>query len=167
MKYVFAFIFISVLCVSGYCQKPQLKKNSEELIYSFITIDNKTVVIAHEKQQNYVVFRYGTKDKIEIEVIESKTTADKKFKYSFFSKGTQGKFNYLDLNYLCLNIGSIQYVVFEDYVSIHEQPEVGIIITDANIGDRKEIRGVAATKQGTLTGLKESELIEITTNVYR
>lgn len=161
-KLVLYFIFTSSIC---YAQ--QLKKSNEEVIFSFTTLDNKTVTVAYEKQQNYVVVRYGTKEKLEFEVIESKTTGEKKLKYSFYKRGTIQHINYLDLNYLCLNLGSMQYVIFEDYISTHADPEIGIIITDANVGERKEIKGVSATRQGGMRDFKENELVEISTSVYR
>jgi predicted RNA-binding protein len=146
----------------------KVEQAHEEIIYSFVTSENKIVVIAYEKQQNYVVFRYGTNEKVEVEIRESKTTAEKKFKYSFFKRGTPKHTNYLDLNYLNVNVGATQYVIFEDYIALGVEPEIGIIITDANIGDRKEIKGDITTKKGTLNFFKENEdFVEMSTSVFR
>lgn len=160
------------LTFETYAQKVQkvqkITMKNEETIFSFVTTENKTVMVAYEKQQNYVVFRYGTNEKIEVEVRESKTNAEKKFKYSFFKRGTVKHTNYLDLNYLNVNVGSMQYVVYEDYISLGDEPEIGIIITDANVGERKEIKGDLTTKKGSLNFFKENEdFVEMSTNVYR
>lgn len=173
MRYTFIFaISVLISCQFVFAQKKSNPKKvsmqHEETIFSFVTSENKMVVIAFEKQQNYVVFRYGTNEKVEIEIRESKTTAEKKFKYSFFRRGTPKHTNYLDLNYLNVNVGAIQYVIFEDYIALGVEPEIGIIITDANIGDRKEIKGDITTKKGSLNFFKENEdFVEMSTSVFR
>lgn len=170
MRNTFLFVvLLFFLAFKTFAQKAQkITMKHEETIFSFVTSENKTVVIAYEKQQNYVVFRYGTNEKIEVEVRESKTNAEKKFKYSFFKRGTSKHTNYLDLNYLNVNVGSMQYVVYEDYISLGNEPEIGIIITDANIGERVEIKGDFKTKNGSLNFFRENEdFVEISTNVYR
>ncbi|MES2836271.1 MAG: hypothetical protein V4667_02015 [Bacteroidota bacterium] len=173
MRYTFLFVvtlfFLSFDAIAQKGQKTQkVQPQHEEIIYSFVTSENKTVVIAFEKQQNYVVFRYGTNEKVEVEIRESKTTAEKKFKYSFFKRGTPKHTNYLDLNYLNVNVGATQYVIFEDYIALGVEPEIGIIITDANIGDRKEIKGDLTTKKGSLNFFKENEdFVEMSTSVFR
>jgi hypothetical protein len=60
---------------------------NEELIFSFNTKNGKKLVLAKDKENEYIVYRFGTKDKIELEYPEKNKESWSKFTYGYYSRG--------------------------------------------------------------------------------
>ncbi len=57
---------------------------NEELVFSFDTQNGKKVTLNKDKKNNYLIYRFGTKDKIEFEFHNKTKSSWMNFKYSFY-----------------------------------------------------------------------------------
>src|SRR5882724_5416344 len=72
---------------------------NEDLIYSFATSNGKQLVLVKDKSDKYIIYRFGSKTKIEFEFPEKNKSSFSKFKYSFYLRGGGSDNAGMDLNY--------------------------------------------------------------------
>lgn len=136
--------------------------SGEVLIFSFKTKNGKIAALSKDKNDKYIVYRFGTKDKIELEYPNEKTEDSwKKFTYSFYLRGGGIENLGMDLNYLTFVNGTYKYVLYTNYkaeAGNHENIGVKVLDskTDKPIAD---IKGERATRKGTLIDFRDNELI--------
>jgi hypothetical protein len=131
---------------------------TETLLYSFSTKSGKTMVLAKDKNDAYIVYRFGTKDKVELEVLDK---TKKQFKYSFYLRGG-GKANEgMDLNYVYFINKGFKYVIFSTSYAIDDKYEIGLKVIDMKTDKVTTIKGIVKTKKGTLTDFRDNGLLEI------
>jgi len=152
-------ISLFVLVNTSYGQKYILP--NEELIYSFETQSGKTVLLAKDKGNEYIVYRFGTKDKIEFEYPEKTKDSWFKFKYSFYFRGGGKDNEGMDLNYVYFTNNDFQYVVYDTYFSVGEKLNVGIKIIDLKANKTINIKAKTHTQKGTLVDFRYNYLLEI------
>jgi hypothetical protein len=58
---------------------------NERIICSFETMKGKIVMLAKDKDDKYIVYRFGSKTKTELEYPENKENSWSKFKFSYYS----------------------------------------------------------------------------------
>jgi hypothetical protein len=134
---------------------------NEELIYSFETQNGKKLLLAKDKNDNYIVYRYGTKTKIEFEFPENLKESWSKFKYSFYLRGG-GKMNEgMDLNYIAFINKNYKYVIYDTYFSVENETNIGIKIIDLKTEKIIEIKGNLKTRKGNLVHFRDNKLIGI------
>jgi hypothetical protein len=149
--FYFSFIFFSI-----YSQTNILP--TETLLYSFSTKSGKTMILAKDKKDAYIVYRFGTKDKVELEVLDK---TKKQFKYSFYLRGG-GKANEgMDLNYVYFINKGFKYVIFSTSYAIDDKYEIGLKVIDMKTNKVTTIKGNIKTKKGTLTDFRDNGLLEI------
>ncbi len=134
---------------------------NEEPIYSFETVTGKMVVLAKDKANGYIIYRFGTKDKIEFEYPEMGKSSWSKFKYSFYLRGGGTDNSGMDLNYVSFINDNFKYVIYDTYYSLSEKQNVGIKVINLKSGKMIEIKGVKKTQKGNLTDFRENKLLEI------
>jgi hypothetical protein len=131
---------------------------TETLLYSFSTKSGKIMMLAKDKNDAYIVYRFGTKDKVELEVLDK---TKKQFKYSFYLRGG-GKANEgMDLNYVYFINKGFKYVVFSTSYAIDDKYEIGLKVIDMKTDKVTTIKGIVKTKKGTLTDFRDNGLLEI------
>ncbi len=137
----------------------ELCMDNENVIFSFITKNNKIMSICISKDESYIVYRYGTKAKIELEYPEDKNNSWAKFKYSFYFRGGGAANEGIDLNYLKFNNNGYTYTVFQEYSAVDENTIYGIRIENSK--NKIEIKGVPKSVIGTLINLRDNKKIKI------
>jgi hypothetical protein len=152
-------ILIIFLIFQSYCfGQSSIMHTNEALIYSFSTKSGKTMVLAKDKKDTYVVYRYGTKDKVELEVLDK---TKKQFKYSFYLRGG-GKANEgMDLNYVYFINKGFKYVIFSTSYANDNKYEIGLKVIDMKTDKVSTIKGNINTKKGTLIDFRDNGLLEI------
>lgn len=136
-----------------------LGKN-EEVIFSFTTNKGKQVILARDKDNRYIVYRYGTPDNIELQYPEKPDWRSwESFTYSYYLRGGGKENSGLDLNYIQFSNNGYKYVIYDTYSAEDGSDIVGIKIIDA-LGKTTDIKGITATISGTLTSLRENNLVE-------
>lgn len=150
-------VLLSLGCACLAIGQNKLLLENEFILFSFKTKSGKTCMIAHEKtNENYLVYRFGTDDHIELEFPKDKSTSWSKFTYEFYYRGG-GKENLgLDLNYLSFRNGGYLYKVYQTYSAEDDSYDCGIEITHLKTKKITEIKGVHSTTQGSLNLLKDS-----------
>ena len=86
-------LILSIFAFKCHCQEYILP--NEENIISFITKKGKIVTLSKDKNNEYIIYRFGSKEKIELEYPEKNKNSWNKFTYSFYHRGG-GKANSTD-----------------------------------------------------------------------
>jgi len=156
-------VLLLICSCKSFCQKYVLQ--NEKNIISFITKKGKILTLSKDKNNGYLVYRFGTKEKIQLEYPEKNKDSWKKFKYSYYHRGG-GKMNSaMDLITVWFTIDDYEYGIFTyDRAGDEFSPEsfdVGIKIT--NLKTKKETKLIAIDQsiKGSLYEITENELIKI------
>lgn len=139
-----------------------LIKDNEEVIFSFqMKNSDKIMTIATTPTQSYLVYRYGTKDNIELEFPENKKYSWDQFTYSFYfrASGVSGGYG-LDLKYLTFKNYSYTYEIYDEYSMQDDSQSIGIRIVNDKTGEEFNIAGDPDTTIGYLDRLQDHKLIE-------
>ena len=92
------FFVLLNLTTTGFGQSFTLP--NEEVIFSFNTQNGKKVTLNKDTANNYVIYRFGTKEKIEFEFPGKSKSSWTDFKYSFYLRGGGTQNEGMDLNYI-------------------------------------------------------------------
>jgi len=134
---------------------------NETLIFSFKTDKDKIVTLAKDKNNKYIIYRFGTEDNIEFEFPDKSEKSWKKFKYSHYSRGG-GKQNLAEnLSGVSFINKDFQYRLYDSYYSESNEYEIGILILNLKTQKTTNIKGKLKSKKGTLNGFDGSNLLEI------
>ncbi|MBO8173346.1 MAG: hypothetical protein H0Z33_15865 [Bacillaceae bacterium] len=136
----------------------------EKVLLSFKLADTpKTLSVCISKTQpDYIVYRFGTKDKIELEFPENKVDSWSKFTYSYYLRGGGQGNEGMDLNYLTFENGRYEYQIYEEYIARDNMTYAGIKITDKQATNKvTEIKGLSHSVEGSLIILRDNKKIKI------
>lgn len=133
---------------------------NEELIFSFNTKNGKKLVLAKDKENEYIVYRFGTKEKIELEYPEKNIESWSKFTYGHYLRGGGKQNAGMELESIFFQINNFSYTIYKNYHSEDNSFETGIKIR--NLSDDKiiDITGKYKTIKGSFYKLRDEELIE-------
>ena len=112
-------------------KEPQATQNNtdEKIIFSFETVKSgKILSISISDVNDYIVYRYGEKNSIELEYPKNKKDSWKKFIYTDYYRGGGEKNEALNLNYLSFDNGNYTYTVYDEYTS--SSRSVGVKVID-------------------------------------
>lgn len=157
-KYLFTFFLIN-LSISVFGQTYLLP--NEILIFSFKSDKGKIVAFAKDKNNKYIIYRFGTKDNIEFEFPEKSVKSWKKFKYSHYLRGGGKKKLAENLSSVSFVNKDYEYRLYDYYFSESNEYEIGVLILNLKTRKTTKIRGKLKTKKGTLNGFDGSNLLEI------
>lgn len=135
---------------------------NEEIIYSFDTKKGKHLTLAKDTANKYIVYRFGTKGKVEFEFPEKNESSWTKFKYSFYLRGGGVQNEGQDLNYITFTNKDVEYIIYDTYYSIGEIIETGIKVTNLTTKKTTDIKGDHKTRKGTMSDFRDNGLLEIT-----
>lgn len=137
--------------------------NDEKLIYGFKTKSNKLVSICVSKDDKYIVYRFGTKNKIELEYPKNNQSSWKLFRYDFYFRGGGTRNAGLDLNYLSFINDNIKYRIYYEYNAEDNKVITGVRIIDLNNKKVVNIPGLLNTIKGSLVDFRFDYRDKITT----
>lgn len=138
---------------------------SEELIFSFETEKGKTLALSHDVNMDYLVYRYGTANNIELGYPANlEMESWNKFKYFSYLRGGGPSNAGMDLNFVCFINGDYKYIIYNNYYSETETYDIGVRILNLNTAKEFDIKGKKETQQGSLVNLRDQELIEVDEN---
>jgi len=154
---LFIFLIFTSLFQAGSLLKPQ-----EVVIFSFKTASGKQLMLAKEKNDRYIVYRFGKNDKVELEFPKNKAESWSQFEYSFYLRPPQQEVEGHDENYVVFTIGKFQYTIFEKMVTADKvQTDIGIEVKNLSTGTVTTIAGVNSSQRGTLIDLRSSEIRQV------
>ena len=135
-----------------------LCKANEKIVFTFLTQNNKIVSVCSEKFDKYLVYRFGTQVKTELQypAVLDETSWQEFELYSYFRGG--GKENAgVDENHLSFTNNEVRYEIFEDFSTLDNRINIGVTVTDAQF--RIKLKGLLKTKNGDLKSLEGKVLI--------
>ena len=152
--------FILTLSIHRASAQTYLLPN-EELLYSFETAKGKKVMLAKDKANAYIIYRFGTKDKIEFEYPDKTKDSWSKFTYTFYFRGGGADNEGLDLNYVSFTNKGFQYIIYDTYSAVENKTSFGIKVINLSKEKTTNIPGLPKTQKGTLIDFKENGLLKV------
>ncbi len=150
------FLLFTTLCFGQTYLLP-----NEEVIFSFQTKNGKKMVLAKDKENEYIIYRFGNSKKIELEYPSTKDKNSwNKFMYSYYHRGGGVQNSGMELNSLFFKNGNFEYVIYYDYHAEGEVYEAGILITDLIINKDLNIKGIYKSVEGDLHEIFNTGLIK-------
>ena len=155
--------FISFLLLSGYASAQKkvdygvLLKPGEEVLFGFsLKKSNKIVLVCNQKDDKYLVYRFGTKDKIELQYPNALNLASwKAFRYSGYSRGGGRSNMATEMHSLTFKNNQVTYEIKDESEAEHNENSASIII---NMNGKKTVlAGRASSKDGSLHWLIQKE----------
>ena len=158
MKILIPFL---LLLPSLYSCAQNYKLPNEEIILEFETTKGKKLVVAIDSNEDYLVYRYGSTDNIELQFPEDLTTSWNSFQHSWYLRGGGTQNEGMDLDYLYFDRGEYRYVVFQEYYSSSSSNfEYGIKVINTRTDKRTVIEAKPSTVKGTLSTLRDIEKVK-------
>lgn len=158
LKFLFA-IFLINFSITAIGQTYLLP--NEINILCFKTKNDKVVVLAKDKSNGYIIYRFGTANKIEFEFPSKTKDSWSKFKYSYYSRGGGKKNAAENLSHVSFTNGHYKYFLYDCYYSESDEFLIGIQVINLKNGKSTDIKGKIKTKKGSLTNFNGKELLEI------
>ncbi|WP_372999156.1 hypothetical protein [Lutispora sp.] len=142
--------------------RENLCTDNEELLFSFMLANSpKTLSVCISKTQpDYIVYRLGKKDKVELEFPENKANSWSEFSYSYYLRGGGAGNEGMDLNYLTFENGGYEYQIYQEYTAKDNMTNVGIRITEKATNEESEIKGLSNSIEGSLINLRDNKKIK-------
>lgn len=137
-----------------------LSAEGEKVLFGFQVADsNKIISICMADDESYIVYRFGTRDKIELEFPEDRGNSFSYFNYSYYLRGGGVENAGLDFNYFNFSNGDYQYQVYDEYEAETAIRAVGIRVIDEKTGKETDINGDSNSIIGSMTSFREMEKI--------
>lgn len=154
-KYIFILTFLIPVTFWAQYLLP-----NEEVVYSFETKNGKKMSLVKDKKNQYIQYRFGIKNKVEMEFPAERTKESwKKFHYNSYMRGG-GKDNAaMEIDNLLFKNNGYEYVIFRAYHSEGNDYSAGIIIKDSK-GKESRISANYKTVKGCICNLEETGMIE-------
>jgi hypothetical protein len=147
---------------TGSLYDDNLCSDNENLLISFMTKKSgKSVSVCSSKDNQYIVYRFGTKDNIELEYPTDKDGSWDKFVYSYYHRGGgAGNCGY-DMDSLAFKQGKYKYELYQEYDAVSDEKTVGVKVIDTRSGKETDIIGDADTLTENWSVLKGNENVNI------
>ncbi|MXO05090.1 hypothetical protein [Flavobacterium sp. HBTb2-11-1] len=161
-----AIIILLLTSIKSFSQS--LLASNEETIFSFKTKNGKTVLLAKDRKNAYLIYRYGKDNKIELEFPKDKKESWNKFTYFYYIRGG-GKANAgLDLDRIAFVNANIEYVIYSDYSAGDFENEesyyIGIRVIDLKTKKETNIKGQKESTVGSMQDFRTNGLLKIDQN---
>ena len=157
MKRLFFCFIISVIFMSDlFSDQPifdeNLCANNEEVVLSFkMRNSSKTLSILTAKDYSYIVYRFGTRDNVELEFPQNKIDSWKKFTLyidSYIRASCNYRLSFINGNY--------RYDILEEFMSEdgrYQNYKVGVRVINISTNTQTFLEGVFDSRIGRLSGL--------------
>lgn len=137
-----------------------LCRDNEEVVYSFRTLEEQKVVsLCINDKEDYIIFRYGTEEKIEIEYPDILDDSWNNFAYCYYLRGGGPDNEGMDLNFITFKNKECSYVLYEKYYATEDEHQYGMIIINNDNGDEKDMIGSSDSVIGTLINFRQDSKI--------
>lgn len=141
---------------------------NEEVVLSFRTAKNKQVFLCRDQNNKYLVYRFGSKTKVELQFPQKLDESSfQKFEYSSYFRGGGVANLGMNLDYLSFKNDEYRYIIYKTYVSesVGNEDEVGIRVMNLKTNKKITISGDFNTFEG---GFPEEimDLVNQSENLY-
>lgn len=135
---------------------------NEVVVLSFKTKKKKQVFLCRDKDNRYLVYRFGSKSKVELQFPgKLDETSFQKFEYSSYFRGGGVENLAMNLDYLSFTNSGYRYVIYKTYASesVGHEDEVGIRVIHLKTQKETSIEGDFNTFEG---GFPEEVMEKVT-----
>jgi hypothetical protein len=146
--------------MGSFCQlSDALCKKNEVLIFAFQFKNKKWVSVCKEKNDEYIVYRFGTKERTELTYPQKLDSSSwQKFTFKGYSRGGGKQNAAMSYAFLSFNTNNVFYEVYETWNSEDEKEDCGIQVKE---GEKSfDMKGLVKTRKGTLLSLQFNEKIK-------
>jgi hypothetical protein len=153
MKKIVLIFFLSICFQGIYAQYDSLLcKSNENTVFAFQLENNKWVTVSKEKNGKYLVYRFGNKDKIELQVPAVLDTSSwNRFLFSGYSRGGGKENAAIRFGYLSFRNKETVYEVYELWNSEDDEEHCGLTVIINN--KFTDLKGVLTSRHGNLVEL--------------
>ena len=134
--------------------------SNEKIVFEFETMKGKLLVVAIDTTEEYLVYRFGTKENIEFEFPDDLSTSWDNFKFSWYLRGGGIQNEGLDLNYLYFDIKDFRYVVFQEYSAHIQKTNSGIKVINQTTQKETIFKANPTTVKGSLSDFRYMNLLK-------
>lgn len=114
---------------------------NEVVVLSFKTNKKKQVFLCRDKDNKYLVYRFGSKSKVELQFPEKLNESSfQKFEHSSYFRGGGAENLAMNLDYLSFTNSGYRYVIYKTYASESEENEDEVGIRVIHLKTQKETR---------------------------
>jgi len=124
------------------------------------------VTLNKDKTNNYIIYRFGCKNKIEFEFPGKSKSSWTDFKYSFSLLEGEVQNEGMDLNYIYFTNKDFKYAIYDTYFAIGNKQEIGIKIIHLKSNKITDVKGDIKTRKGTLADFRYNNLLEIGNDLF-
>ncbi|RYJ41459.1 hypothetical protein [Flavobacterium beibuense] len=134
---------------------------NEEAVFSFQTEKGKQMMLAKDVDDEYMVYRFGTVNKIELESKREKTADGfSGFKYSGYARHGGPENEGMMLDYLAFTNGDYKYVIYKTYYSVPDETAAGVKVYSLKSDELiTDIKADNVTVKGTIHIFRDNGLI--------
>ena len=161
IKKIFSILFFSFICLSASAQvSDPLRKENEITILSFrMERAPKYVSICMAKDANnpYIVYRYGTPERIDLEYPFDLKNSFDYFKYTNYLQNISNSNNGFDLNYLEFTYSEWKYIIYEEHTYDAENnftTNIGVKAISLKANISYDLKGMISTIHGSMIFLR-------------
>lgn len=133
--------------------------SNEVLIYSFMTSSGKVLVLAKDKDDTYIVYRFGTESEIEFQYPVKTKASWKQFTYSGYIRGSGPANEGLELNYVYFVNDNYKYVIYDNYYAVTGEITTGVKIINLKTKEQSEIKGEPNSRIGSILDLRDNKMV--------
>ncbi len=147
--------FLLVLSAGKGIAQTYLKRGEVNVI-SFQTLNGKHVAIVTGVDDKYIVYRFGTDKKIELEYPSPKdSTTWKKMFFNWHMHPSMGEDDGVDYDCLSFVKDKFRYAIYESRSG--NSVNLGVKVMDLNDRVIADFPGIESTRKGTLMNLRNNE----------
>lgn len=134
--------------------------SNEEIIIAIQMNDGKIMTLCKDTADKYLLYRFGTKAKIELEFPSKEHSSWNLFTYSYYLRGGGTQNAGLDLNYVYFERGGYRYIIFDTYDATEDQSEYGVKVENLKTGEIKVLPGKLMKTDSSLIDFRDNTLIQ-------
>lgn len=135
-------------------------QDNETTLLAFGTKNDKRLVIAKDTADKYLLYRFGTLEKIELEYPSSRKNSWRQFKFSYYFRGGGIQNEGVDFNYLYFKKGNYRYVVYQEYTARSKETKYGIKVINLKTKETTKIKAKPSTVEGSLGEFRDNDKIK-------
>jgi hypothetical protein len=155
-KTVFLYFFFLAITAGTAAQfSSQLCKANETVAFAFQLKNQKWVSVCRDKNDAYLVYRFGTKNKIELSypaVLDS--TSWQQFTYKYYSRGGGIQNAAMHIAFLSFSNNNADYELYDTWTAEENVQRCGVSVTVNN--KTSDLKGLLKTRKQYLQSLTGS-----------
>lgn len=146
---------------------PNYQHQNEELIYYFETNNKKMLSVCMDINEKYIVYRFGTADKVEMEFPDVKDNSSfSKFAYSGYVRHGGEENEGMRLDFLTFYVKNYKYIIYDTYYAVGDQSDMGIKVINTTTNKTTDIKANPQTQKGLLSVLQHNEKVKKSEALY-